>query len=308
MKRLYFTVLTFVLAAPAFAQDIDAGKLLRMRDSLDNILMVNPTSSAILVRKGELELYSFNTLMSSKTFNDREGNSSYQPGKYSLFNSLFQVNYGLSKSRRINVGLDVSYRSYRLDADKGSSSLKVLSGDASNLKGLNYAGFRVRVVPFKKLRNFTWQSYVWLPTAPKDVRYSLGSNKVNFGNTLFYYTYLTRKLGMFLQANMTFAFANSSPNPDGTLSYTELYLPLSASLSYVVTPKDIVFGSLTYSWVNDDARNFKEGADHDFAQFSAGYQRIISKRFFANIVYSGTMFARNYGEWNSFSFGVRYLY
>lgn len=308
MKRIYIIVVALIIITPALAQEIDAAKLLKMRDSLDNILMVNPTSSAILVRQGELELYSFNTLMSTKTFNDREGNSAYQPGKYSLFNSLFQVNYGLSKSRRINIGADVSYRSYRFDVDKGSSSFKVLGGDASNIKGLNYAGLRVRVVPFRKLRNFTWQSYVWMPVASKDIRYSLGSDKVNFGNTLFYYTYLTKKLGLFLQANMTLAFANSKPNPDGTLSYTELYLPLSASVSYVLTPKDIAFGSLTYSWVNDDARNFKEGADHDFSQISIGYQRIISKRFFANIVYTGTIFSRNYGEWNSVSFGVRYLY
>ncbi|MEI9921917.1 MAG: hypothetical protein WDO14_24460 [Bacteroidota bacterium] len=308
MKKLYPTLFLLLSFTATLAQDIDTDRLKRMRDSLDNILMVNPTSSAILVRRSEIELYSFNTMMSSKTFNDREGKDSFLPGKYSLFSSLLQVNYGLSKSRRINIGADFSYRSYRFDVDKGTSSLKVLGGDAGNVKALNYAGLRVRVVPFKKLRNFIWQSYLWFPTASKDVRYSLGSSKMNFGNTLFFYKYLTPRIGMFLQANMTFAFASSPTNPDGTKSFTELYLPVSGSLSYVVSPKNIVYGSLIYSWVNDDARNFFEGADHDFAQFSLGYQRIISKRFFANINYTGTLFARNYGEWNSFSFGVRYLY
>ncbi len=73
MKKLYPTLFLLLSFTATLAQDIVTDRLKRMRDSLDNILMVNPTSSAILVRRSEIELYSFNTMMSSKTFNDREG-------------------------------------------------------------------------------------------------------------------------------------------------------------------------------------------------------------------------------------------
>jgi hypothetical protein len=304
MRRL----LLLVIFCPAFiaAQDIDEQKLLRMRDSLDNLLMVNPTASAILIRKGEMEFYSFSGLMSSKTFNNRDGKPTAQPGKYSFFTSLLQFNFGISKSRRINAGIDVSYRAYRYDTDKGGSALKVFGNDGLNVAAINYAGFRVRVQPFKRLRNFTYQSYLWFPIAAEAKQVSLSSTKSNWGNTLFYYKYLTPRIGFFAQANITLAFPTSStPGPQHA---TEFYLPLSFSLSYVASPKNIFFGSLSYSWINDDVRNAMEGADHDFAQLTAGYQRIVTKRFFLNVNYTGTAFSRNYGEWNSFNFGLRYLY
>jgi hypothetical protein len=111
MQRCICTILFLATGITVFAQDIDQDRLIRMRDSLDNLLMINPTASAILVRRGEIEFYSFNTLRSSTQFNDKQGNNSNLGGKYVLFHSLFQVNYGISKNRRLNVGLDASYQS-----------------------------------------------------------------------------------------------------------------------------------------------------------------------------------------------------
>ncbi len=311
MKRIYLLSIVTLLTIQCLAQNanqyknINQYRLLRMRDSLDYLLMVNPSASTILVKKGEIELYSFNGFLSSAQFNDKQGNNSNLLGKQILFNSLFQVNYGLARNRRVNVGLDLSYRAYRYDLDKSASLFSVFESEQGNVRSLTYAGPRVRIQPFRKIKHFTYQSYVWLPIA-KDTRQTpLGSTKINWGNTFFYYRYLTSRVGMFAQANFTLAVPGPHSEENNT---TEFYLPLSLSLSLVATSKDIFFGSLSYSWVSYDINNVFEGADSDFSQYGIGYQRIFSKRFFANVSYNGTVFARNNGRWSGINLGIRYLY
>lgn len=297
-------VMLLLTSAAGYAQ-INNNRLLRMRDSLDYLLLVNPSSSAILVKKGELEIYSFNTLLSSSQFNDKQGNNSNLLGKQLLFNSLLQLNYGIARNRRFNVGLDVSYRAYRYDLDKNASVFSLFESNPQNVRSVTYAGPRVRIQPFRKIRNLTYQSYVWIPIAKDTRQGALGSTKINWGHTVFWYRYFNSKIGVFGQANFAFAFPGKN---SAAGAKTEFYLPLSASVSFVATRKDIFFGSLSYSWTNEDIGNITEGADSDFSQYGLGYQRIISKRFFANISYNGTIFSRNTGKWSGVNLGVRYLY
>jgi hypothetical protein len=128
---------------------------------------------------------------------------------------------------------------------------------------------------------------------------------MTWGNTFFYYRYFNRKIGLFAQANITLAFPTKTTGEDAPM---EFYAPISVSLSYVASRKDIFFGSLGYSWISLDASHMTEGADSDYGQYGLGYQRIITKRFFANASYNGTLFARNFGVWSGFSLGIRYLY
>lgn len=304
-RNPYFIFTIMLVAGASYAQQIDQEKLVRMRDSLDNLLMVNPTASAILVKHREVELYSFSSFLGSTRFNDKQGNNANFTGKQILFNSLLQANYGISKNRRANIGLDISYRAYRFDPDEQRSLFSVFENKPDNTRSLSYAGPRLRVQPFKRLYNFTYQSYLWFPIAQARQQAALGSDKINWGHTFFYYRYFNRKIGLFLQANVAFAFPGSNSAPDAT---TEFYMPLSLSLSYVVTRKDIFFGSLSYSWINNDSKNITEGADSDFIQGALGYQRIVTRRFFLNVNYNTTLSARNYGVWNSFNFGLRYLF
>ena len=298
-------ILLIILGKAGYAQDINEDKLIQMRDSLDNLLMINPGASAILVKQREIELYSFNSFLSSSQFNDKQGNNSNLPGKYMLFNSLFQVNYGVSKSRRLNVGLDISYRAYGFSQDKNASVFSVLEGGETTVRSLAYVGPRIRVQPFRRINNFTYQTNLWIPVAKDTRQDDLGTSRLNWGHTFFYYKYFNRKIGIFGQANFTFAFPTANSGEGAT---TEFYIPLSVSLSFVPTPKNIFFGSLSYSWTNYDISKITEGADSDFSQFGIGYQRIITKYFFANISYNGTLFARNYGQWNGFNLGIRFLF
>ncbi|MBL0743858.1 hypothetical protein [Chryseolinea lacunae] len=298
-------VLLLIACANLHAQNIDQDKLLRMRDSLDNLLVINPSASAILVKRRELELYSYNSFLSSKQFNDKTGSNANLAGKQLLFNSLFQINYGASRNRRFNIGVDVNFRAYRYDIDKNSQVISLFKDNPGNERSVTYVGPRVRLQPFRRANNFTFQSYVWIPVAQKELQTSLGSNKVNWGNTLFFYKYFSPKLGIFTQLNFAFAFPSGNSE---TGSKTEFYLPASVSLSYVATRKDLLFATLSYSWTNTDVSHVTEGADSDFVQYGAGYQHLFSKHFFVNASYTGTLMARNYGMWSGVNVCVRYVF
>ncbi len=301
---LALSVLVFI-QKDCYAQGIDGAKLIRMRDSLDNLLIVNPTTSAILVRKHEIELYSFSSLLNNTKFNDKQGSSTNFDGKQILFNSTFQINYGISRNKRVNVGIDLNYRAYRYDADEGSPSTSIFKSDAQNAGAFTYAGLRVRLQPFKRVYNFTYQSNVWLPVASAENQTALNASKVNWGNTFFYYKYFKNKIGLFTQANLTIALPGANSGADAK---TEMYIPLNATVSYVANGKNILFGSLSYSWITTDISKTFEGGDSDFAQFGAGYQRIFTRNFSVMLNYTGTLMSRNYGSWNGLNVGIRYLY
>jgi len=305
LKSALLLLIGLVIFFTSSGQEIDAAKLIRMRDSLDNLLMVNLSTSAILIKHKEVELFSFNNLISNASLNDKQGNPAGFPGNQILFNSIFQINYGISRNRRVNLGIDLNYRSYRYDATGESSLGSVFGNDPLNTSGFTYAGMRLRWQPFKKWHGFNYQGNVWYPVAAPGIQQSLGSSRVNFGNTLFFYKYFNNKIGLFSQANVTLAFPGANTTSSDK---TELYIPVSGTLSYVMGRKNIFFGSLSYSWISLDLNKSMEGGDSDFVQTMVGYQRIITREFFLAISYTDTIASRNYGEWSGWGVSLRYLF
>ena len=181
----------------------------------------------------------------------------------------------------------------------------IFKNDAQNAGAFTYAGLRVRLQPFKRVYNFTYQSNLWVPVASAENQTALNASKVNWGNTFFYYKYFKNKIGLFTQANLTIALPGANSGADDK---TEMYIPLNATLSYVANRKNILFGSLSYSWITTDISKTFEGGDSDFAQFGIGYQRVFTRNLSLMFNYNGTIMSRNYGSWNGLNVGIRYLY
>ena len=132
MRRITLFVVALVCPGTiALAQRnkaIDQKRLLKMRDDLDNLLVANKAGSAILVKQGEVELYSFNSFLSCEKLYDKNGNNANLRGNLIQFSSQLQFNVGLSKTRWINVGADVIYTSYRQDLTGKSSVFSIFEG------------------------------------------------------------------------------------------------------------------------------------------------------------------------------------
>lgn len=298
-------ILSFVLAlatVPLCVGQIDEGRLIRMRDSLDNLLIVNPTSSAILVEKGQVEFYSFNSLLISNRFNDRDGQNSNIPGSQLYFSNISQLNFGLSKLRRFNAGIDVCFSAYRYSLDKEQTYTAVFDDGA--VSALTYVGPRIRVQPFRNVRRFNIQVYSWIPVADAATQQALNTSRVVTGATFFYYKYILSKLAISLQANTSINIPGENSEESATPA---LNLPLSFAVSYAPSQKNIFFASGSYVRMNEDISTFMEGADSDYVMVGAGYQHIFFRTVFLNISYNTTLMARNYGTWSGLNAGIRVL-
>ncbi|MEJ1238058.1 hypothetical protein WBG78_08015 [Chryseolinea sp. T2] len=281
-------------------------RLLKMLDSLDRLLVANTRASATLVKLGQVELYSSNSFQSTDFQFDKDGNSANYQGRAHIFNSFLQVNIGVSKKRRVNVGLEGMYRRYRYDFQGDKDMFSILQNDTTTLQNFTYAGARVRVQPFRQLYNFTWHSFLWAPLGSKDKQQQLRTTKYVWGNTLFWYKYFNPSVGIMANASgMVMMPSASTPAEDND---TEFLYNFGVTLSVIPIRKNILFGIVSYSRSNKDIGTLFEGADTDFLEVGGGYQRTFSKRFFANVSYTTVALAHNFSKWNQLNVGVRYLF
>mgnify|MGYP002401583487 CR=1 FL=1 len=135
--------------------------------------------SPLLVPSEGLEMLWFNALSTQKN----EQLPEVEPGEISRSTTLqhiLQLTYGVSESGRFNLGLDLHYLHFRLDADPDNSPLKVLKSTASDtvvtdpdnedilaisFHTLSRVGLRFRWVPSPYLPELTLQGGVLFPAS-----------------------------------------------------------------------------------------------------------------------------------------------
>jgi len=305
-------IIMFCVVSTTLAQrnhSLDDRRLAKVRDSLDRLIVITPRASASLVRLGQVELYSSSTVASADFMYDKQGNNANFSGRALGFNSFLQVNAGITKNRRINIGLEGLFQMFRQDYEGSDNMFSILNGDSTTINSFTYAGVRVRLQPLKRVFNFTWQSYLWLPIASVDKQKQLRTYKYNWGNTLYYYWYFTPDFGIIANAG-GLALIPSSVTVDylgEEEKKTEFLYNAGLTLSWIPIRKNILFGTVTYARSNKDIATLFEGADSDFLELRAGYQRTINKRFSFNVSYATIALAHNYSKWQQVNFGLRYV-
>lgn len=284
---------------------INQGNLQSMRDSLERLLVVNTRSSAVLIGRGQFELYHSNQLSGMTYQFDRNGDDAQYRGKDHLFNTTAQLAVGISRQRRINIGIDANYVMYRHDNTSSEPSYSIFNGDPATQTGFGYAGPRVKVRPFRGAGNFVYQTYLWLPLVNESKRNQLGLRDWYWGNTFFVYHYFNQTIGLFGQANVGLA-----KQKDETYEIDDVNVDISVGLtvSYVVLRRNVFYVPVVYGRSNQSIRQVMEGADSDMLQCGIGYQRVFSRGFQANISYNSVVLAHNYGRWGHINLGFRFVF
>lgn len=251
-----------------------------------------PAVSASILPKGFVEINSFSSLLySTRRFNN-ESKPFENNIKTSVFSSLAQVNYGVSASGRFNIGLDLSYLAYRLDIDTESSPFKVLGNSEAFASDqyLSHLGFRVRYLPLARKRNLLFQH-----------AFEVSVNKQlplqnRFNSQLIYIHSLSRKLFLFNQLDLRYAF------PKGN-SKASLSVPYTAVLSYLLKPNFQLFGLANFTPLftqTDDG-----GLPVFVTQAGLGLQYQFSARFGANVFYNRYLYGKNIEQHTGINLGLR---
>jgi hypothetical protein len=270
----------------------------KRRELYDSLLVgdrITPAVSSVMMPKTYTEIILANSLLTTNTIYTSSGDALNLNGRFTYLINTLQITHGLTSSGRLNVGLDLSYRTGRADADRESSPLKVLGNSSEGLveyeRSLTSIGFRARYVPTRN-RNFVIQNTFYVPISSSggDTGF-LGDNRYAF-NTQFLYTQLLgRKFFLFGQADFLIRFKDDQNETDYTM-------PINAYCTYLVNRHFFPFIQLgmVNSWSDVTRQSFS---------FGGGLQYQFNTMFNINAFYSDAFAGKSSNRWNTYNFGIR---
>ena len=293
LKRIFLlkVVTLFLVTGISQAQS-------KRKEAYDSLLIgdrITPAVSSVMMPKSYTEIILSNSLLTTNSLFNSTGHTFDLNSRYTYLINTLQVTHGVTSSGRLNVGLDLSYRTGRADADRESSAMKVFGNSSEGLveygRGLTSIGFRARYVPTRN-KNFIIQNTFRVPiNAGKAENIFLGDNRYAF-NTQFLYTQLLgRKVFLFGQTDFLIRFKDNNYKTDFTL-------PVNVYATYLINHHLFPFIQLgmVNSWSNVNSQSFAYGAGLQY-QFNT----MFNINFFYNDVFAG----QNSNGWNSYNLGIR---
>ncbi|NJO01939.1 MAG: DUF547 domain-containing protein, partial [Bacteroidia bacterium] len=211
-------------------------------DDRTNLQVFTPSA---LFRKGQFEINVFNNLYTQTQVRDNAGDAVGLNQRQNFLNTTIQFTYGVSRSARLNLGLDLYVNSASVDNASGSP-LKHFFGEVNFRQTvISYIAPRIKFVPFKKLPRFSIQSTLLIPVAD-DLE-----NRAGRFVTHDRYTWLTQlfsdfnigpKFQVFIEEAI---FYRIRRNETQETNFVRLFY--SAFLSYFPRPRVTFFGFGQYA-------------------------------------------------------------
>ncbi|MFK8037996.1 MAG: DUF547 domain-containing protein [Crocinitomicaceae bacterium] len=267
-----------------------------------------------LLRKNQFDYTLFNTMYTESKGNWLGiDNSDY---RNTFVTHLAQITYGITKNKRINIGLDLNFRYNGRVLDNGDFSgiSKAFSfeNDTNSRVGITAVGFRIKVQPFKAVADFSIQSTIQVPII-KDAE---GTASLYWGDwdritwwNQFFYTKTFNKIQVFGEIDLLFRFKKYE-SQIGMLD-----IPLNLFLSYFPTPKVTLYAmtqhvprltnNITPSDLGVVETDWVIPSNYTASGFGAKYQ--ITSQMNLEVLYSNFWRGTNSGLGNTFNFGIKYI-
>jgi hypothetical protein len=273
------------------------------RSAYDSLIVgdrITPAVSSVMMPKSYTEVIINNSLLTSNQFFASDGELYSFPGggkrdSY-LFNTL-QVTHGLSGSGRFNAGIDLSYRTGRMDSDPESSPTKVFGSSGDGLiqyeRAFTSVGLRTRYIPFAKIRSLVVQHTFIIPISFGSQESTfLGDSRYALNSQLLFNKFLGRKTFLFGQLDLYVRFKDD-------VQATDYTVPLNIFAGYLVSKHILPFVQLGTS------RTWIENFSASSYTYGAGIQYQFTSMFNINFFYNDVFAGKNYADWRTFNLGVR---
>jgi Protein of unknown function, DUF547 len=270
-----------------------------------------------LLGKNKFDFTLFNTLYT-------ETKSNWQGQDFTGFRAtfvthLFQVTYGISKSKRINVGLDINLKNSGRSVDssiKGLAPAFQYNNTDSSRFAVTSIGARVKVQPFKKVQDFSIQSTFYLPTvqnpegsnplAGNPALYWADWDRYIWWNQLFY-TKTWGKVQLFTEVDLLFRFKRRS-SQIGMLD-----IPMSAFISYFPTNKITLYAMTQHvpRFTNNINPQDPQVTDWvipmNYTASGLGMKYNFTPSFNIELLYTNFWRGKNSGLGSTFNLGIKYV-
>lgn len=273
-----------------------------------------------LLGKGKMDFTLFNTLY-TQHYGDWMG-SRFGGNRETFVTHLFQYTLGVTKNKRINLGVDLNFRYSGRSVDStvsGLSSAFGFSNTDSSRVGLTSVGLRVKVQPFKNVADFSIQSTFLIPTIEDPEGRSADPaqgitglywadwNRYTWWNQIFY-SKTWGDFQLFTEMDLWFRF-RTNETQIGMLD-----VPLSAFISYFPTKKITVYAMTQHVHrftnnisPNDPVINDPVGVPMNYTASGVGFKYQILSNLNVELLYTNFWRGRNSGLGNTFNLGVKFL-
>lgn len=281
-------------------------------DDIEDEINLQTFTAGGLLGKGMFDFTLFNT-MYTETKNNWMG-TDFTGYRTTFVTHLLQVTYGITESKRINVGLDVNFRSSGTAVQDSSFSAVGRAFDYRNddttRVGITSVGARIKVQPFKSLKDFSIQSTLSAPTikVPEgDANLFWADwNRIQWWNQIFY----SKTFGdfqLFTELDFLFRF------PVGNTQIGMLDMPASVFLSYFPTKKITVYVMTQHMqrFARDVPANDPVITDFvvpaNYTSSGVGFKYQFQSNFNIELLYTNFWRGQNNGLGSTFNVGLKYL-
>lgn len=273
-----------------------------------------------LLGKGKADITLFNTLY-TQHYGEWMG-SRFGGNRETFVTHLFQYTLGVTKNKRLNLGVDLNFRYSGRSSDSTVSGLapafSFTNTDSSRV-GLTSVGLRVKVQPFKNVADFSIQSTFLIPTIedPEGRAANPGQgitglywadwNRYTWWNQIFY-SKTWGDFQLFTEMDLWFRFRRNETQ------IGMLDVPLSAFLSYFPTKKITVYAMTQHVHrftnniePNNPIVNDPVGVSMNYTASGVGFKYQFLPNLNLELLYTNFWRGRNTGLGNTFNLGIKFL-
>ena len=295
--------------------------------------VISPIVSSVLVGPGQWEfnhISAFQTrefaltqaqLNSTTVMPDTVTNIS----RNSSLDHVFQIQYGLSRNYRFNIGLELYVSQFRNDMLPDRSGLEILNKADENavvLRDITAIGPRIRWVPFGGLPEFSVQAAALFGQGTDLAkRTTLGAERTQFQSLLVFYQQFGQRFNVLLQSGASIVAPNEKIGRDITSFSIPAYAQFSAQLTGLGAndfPKLFGFGSGSYAINIDQRKGADESQTSSFLQIGLGVSLQLSPNWSLFVLAQRVLdeetepefeedIAIEQNNWNGLALGLRVL-
>ncbi len=278
---------------------------------------VQTYTPSVLLKKGKFDFTFFNSIYTQDR--SRWMGIEYSGSRETFFNSLVQLTYGISKSSRINVGLDLNISSSGRSTTDDFSNIGrafAFENNDSTRVGLSSIGLRVKIAPFKNVSNFSIESTFSYPTTEfsegrspseaEDGLYFLSWDRYLWWNR-FFYDKTFNKSQIFVEGDLLFRLRRHKQQ------YNALDLPVSVFYSYFLNRKSTVYVMMQHvervriDKITDEIDDaITTPANYTTYGFGGKYQ--LNKKMNLELLFTDFFRSKNAGLGETYNLGIKYIF
>lgn len=273
-------------------------------DSIQGSNIQNLTPSK-LIAKGQWDIKLFNNLytQNESTFASEDGI------RQNFFTSTLEAFTGVSDTKRVNLGAIVEYRANGRDfvLQNGTTERRTTSGVTSIAPA-------IKVVPFKKVGNFSILSAFSIPLVSQEVDDNgvfLDQDGFTWQNRFFYdYTFPGKKWQIFSEINSEYNFGKDAERNangitvDGSFANNSLRVTPGIFLSYFPSSKFTILGLAQHTELIDLGNEFSQ----NFTALGGGVKYQLTKELNIEGLYTNFVRGRDTGLGETFNIGLRAVF